>query len=253
MKLFRDTWLLFSHNLRITLRTPVWVIFGLFQPICYLLLFAPMLDGLSGSMGIPPGGAFNFFTPGLLLMTAMLSAAFTGFGLLASLRSGEIERLRVTPVNRLALLLGLVLRDGLVLLVQCGLLVGIAMLLGLRPSLPGTLLLLVLLLLIGLLMAALSYGLALAVKDENALASTVNFFFLPLLLLSGIFLPLSLAPATIQWLARANPMLYGVDAARALINGNLADPAVLLGFGVFAVLAALALAWAGRSIREATL
>jgi ABC-2 type transport system permease protein len=204
-------------------------------------------------MGIPTGGVMNFFTPGLLLMTAMFSTAFTGFGLLAALRSGEIERLRVTPVNRSALLLGMVLRDAVILLVQSILLIGLGMLLGLRPNVIGTFILLGLLLLVGLTMAAVSYGLALTIRDENALASTVNFFAVPLLLLSGVMLPLSLAPDAIQWIARLNPLAHGVVAARALVNGTLGDPAVALGFGVFGVLTLLTMLWAGQALRKATL
>ncbi|MGH3147078.1 MAG: hypothetical protein ACRDTR_14880 [Rubrobacter sp.] len=68
MKLLRDTWLLFSHNVRMTLRNPVWVVLGLFQPVCYLLLFAPLLDGMASVPGSPGGNAITVFTPGLLIM-----------------------------------------------------------------------------------------------------------------------------------------------------------------------------------------
>src|SRR5262245_29829233 len=96
--LLRDTRLLFAANLRTTLRNPVWVIVGLFQPICYLLLFAPLLNSLAGVSGFPGGGALTVFTPGLLVMTALFSVSFAGFGVIAALRAGVIERLRVTPV-----------------------------------------------------------------------------------------------------------------------------------------------------------
>lgn len=252
-KLLRDTWLLFVANMRTTLRTPVWVIVGLFQPICFLLLFAPLLGSLGGIAGFTRGGAYNAFTPGLLIMTAIYSVSFAGFSLITNLRAGVVERLRVTPVSRLALLLGLVARDVLVLLVQSSLLVGLALVMGLRPDPAGLLLILPLVILIGLLMASCSYGLALATKDENALASTVNLFAMPLLLLSGIFLPLALAPDILQKIARLNPFSYAVDASRALVNGNPGDVSVLQAFVIFAVLTALSLVWATRSMRQAAM
>src|SRR5579859_5585989 len=98
-----------------------------------------------------------------------------------------------------------------------------------------------------------SYGLALAVKNENALASTVNFFALPLLLLSGITLPITLAPALLQHIARLNPFACAVNAARALVNGNPGDISVLYAFVIFIVLTVLSLAWASRSMRQATI
>lgn len=251
MKLLRDTWLLFGRSMTATLRNPVWIILGLFQPVCYMLLFAPLLNNLADAPGFPRGGALTVFTPGLLILLAMFGAAFVGFDLIADLRYGIIERLRVTPVSRLALLLGRALRDVVTLLVQSLLLLIVAWLLGLRASLVGVALMFGMIILIGLLMSSCSYAVALAFKDENALASSLNFIMQPLLLLSGILLPLSLAPAVIRDIARANPFSYAVDAARALFNGSLGDNAVPVGFVVIAVLALLAIYWAARSFRGA--
>lgn len=247
--LFYHTRLLFMSNLRATLRTPVWVIMGLFQPICYLLLFAPLLDNLPTLGG---GSAFNVFTPGLLIIMGIYGGAFAGFGLIEALRAGVIERLRVTPVNRLALILGMVLRDVLMLLVQSVILITMATLFGLRPNPAGLALTFGLLVLIGTLTSAMSYGLALMLRDENALASTVNFFTLPLLLLSGVMLPLTLAPRLMQQIAELNPFAHAVEASRALMNGQLSDSSIVLSFGLFIVLSALMLRWAISAMRQAT-
>jgi len=252
-KLIRDSWLLFVSTLRVTLRNPAWVFIGLFQPICYMLLFAPLLKDLAGVPGFPRGGAYNVFTPGLMMMMAIFGTGFAGFGVIARLREGVIERLRVTPVSRLAMMIGIIGVDLLNLLVQTGLLVGVGLLLGFRPAVGGLLLLLVLLVIGGLTMASCSYAVALVLKNESALAAAVNLFALPLLLLSGIMLPLSLAPDILQKIATANPFAYAVDAARALIGGHLQDVAVAQAFAIFAVLGALALFWATRSIRKAAM
>lgn len=252
MKLLRDTWLLFVREMKVTLRNPVWLIIGLFQPICFLLLFAPLLDGIAQAPNFPPGGALNVFTPGLLVMMGMYGASFTGFGLLADLRAGIVERLRVTPVSRLALLLGRALRDVVVLLVQATLLVLAAWPMGLRIGAGGVALALGLVALVGLMLAPCSYALALILKSEDALAPTVNFFLLPIQLLSGVMLPLALAPLWIRQVAAFNPLTYAVDAARSLFNGALGDPSVPRGFGVLLALALLALWWAARQFRQAT-
>jgi ABC-2 type transport system permease protein len=252
MKLLRDSWLLFMRELMQTLRNPVWLIIGLFQPICFLLLFAPLLDGIAQAPGFPPGGALNVFTPGLLVMMGMYGAAFVGFGLIADLRAGVIERLRVTPVSRLALLLGRAARDVLVLVVQSLLLILAAWPMGLRINVGGIVVAFGLVALIGLILASCSYALALAFKSEDALAPTINFFIVPLQLLSGITLPLTLAPLWIRNIAAFNPLSYAVDAARSLFNGTLADGSVMRGFGVLVVLALLATWWAAQSFRQAT-
>lgn len=252
MKFFRDTWLIFSHSMTITLRNPVWVFVGLFQPVCFLLLFGPLLNGVDKVPGFPPGGAFNVFTPGLLIQLGLFSAAFVGFGLIADLRAGFIEQMRVTPVNRLALLLGRALRDVLNLIVQAIVLLLVAWPMGLQANLGGIVLTLLLLALIGLLAASCSYALALALRSEDALAPMLNTFTLPLLLLSGITLPLSLAPDWIRGIATFNPLAHAVDAARALFNGDFGNSTVLLGFVIIGILAALAAWWAARAFRQAT-
>ena len=140
LKFLRDTQLLFRRNLTNTLRNPVWVLMGLFQPILYLLLFAPLLNGLP-MPGFDQTNSLNIFAPGQLVMIALFSAGFVGFGVIEDLRSGVVERLRVTPASRLALLLGMVLRDVLILIVQCALLVAVATLMGLRADPLGLLLL----------------------------------------------------------------------------------------------------------------
>jgi ABC-2 type transport system permease protein len=80
----------------------------------------------------------------------------------------------------------------------------------------------------------------------------VNLFALPLLLLSGVMLPLSLAPEVLRNIAKANPFAYAVDGARAMINGQLSNAAVAQALIIFGVLAVLALTWATRSMRKAT-
>src|SRR5258706_7031033 len=163
-------------------------------------------------------------------MMALFGTGFAGFSVVDDLRSGVVERLRVTPANRTALLLGMVLRDVLVLLVQCALLLTVATLMGLQADLPGVLLLFVLMAVIGMMMASVSYAVGLVLRDEGALAATLNSVLLPLQLLSGVLLPLSLAPKFLQTLAQLNSFSHAVDAARALINGNLSDNSVVLGF-----------------------
>ncbi len=249
-KLLRDTWLIYDRSLRTTLRSPIWVALGLFQPICWLLLFAPLLEGVSHVPGFPPGGAMRVFTPGMLVMLGMYSTAFVGFGLVPEIRSGLLERLRVTPVSRAALLLGRSLRDLTVLLVQGVLLVLVATALGLRAAPAGVAASLGLVLLVGLMMSSLSYHLALTLQHEDALAQTLQFISLPLVLLSGVTLPLTLAPAWIRGIAAVNPFAHAVSAARALFAGAGTDPAVARGFLVVAPLAALAAVLAVRTVRR---
>ncbi|HEY3608007.1 MAG TPA: ABC transporter permease, partial [Pseudonocardiaceae bacterium] len=104
MKLLRDTWLIFQRQMLLVVRTPIRLAIGVAQPIAYLLLFAPLLKSALGASTYTE--AYRIYVPGLLVIMVLLGGAFTGFGLMAELASGVIERSRVTPVSRIALLLG---------------------------------------------------------------------------------------------------------------------------------------------------
>lgn len=251
MRIFSDTWLIFRRSLTLTLRNPAWVIVGLMQPILYLTLFGPLLRNLASMPGFPPGGAFNVFVPGLLVMTALVGSTFVGFGFISEMRAGVVERMRVTPMSRLAMLLGRTLRDMVIFLLQSLLLVTLAVPFGLTINVPGFLVAFGLLALMGLVLGPISYVIAYIVRSEDALAPLVNAIALPLLLLSGVMLPMSLAPGWLQTLASLNPLEHAVVAIRALFDARFGDPDVVRGIVSMAVLAVVALAIGGRSFNRA--
>ncbi|WBB77496.1 ABC transporter permease [Micromonospora sp. WMMD882] len=245
MKLARDTWLIFQRQLKLLLRNPVWVFVGVFQPVMYLLLFAPLLKP---ALNAPTQAeAYKIFVPGLLVLLAIFGGLFQGFGLLAELRAGVIERSRVTPVSRLALLLGRSLRDVVSLLTQAVIITLLALAFGLRVILGDLLLAYLMLALIALMTSALSYGVALKVRSEEALAPLMNTVAQPVLLLSGILLPLTFAPGWLQGVARWNPFAWAVDGTRALFAGDLANDRIWQGLGIIAVLTLLAVFWSARA------
>ncbi len=251
MKLLRDTWLVFGRYLGLLLRNPAWVAIGVIQPVLYLVLFAPLLKSIASTRGFPPGGAYNVFVPGLLIQLGLFGAAGVGFSLIAELRYGVIERLRVTPVSRLALLLGRALRDIMSLLVQSVILIVLSLPFGLTIHFGGVLIVLALVGLIGLAMASISYACALWLRSEDAFAPLIFTATLPILLLSGVLLPLTLAPDWLRAIAAANPLAYAVDAARAVFNDHLGDVSVVKGVAIMALLALLAIGVAARQFGRA--
>jgi ABC-2 type transport system permease protein len=244
MKLLRDTSLIFQRQMLLLLRNPVWIFVGVFQPVMYLLLFAPLLKP---ALHVPTNAeAYEMFVPGLLVLLAIFGGLFQGFGLIAELRAGVIERSRVTPVSRLALLLGRSLRDVVSLITQAVIITLLALLFDLRVFLGYLLLAYLMLALISLMTSALSYGVALLVKSEDALAPLMNTVAQPVLLLSGILLPLTYAPGWLQGIADWNPFSWAVKGTRALFRGDLSAPAVWQGLVIMAVLAVLSVVWAAR-------
>jgi ABC-2 type transport system permease protein len=235
----------------LSLRNPVWVIMGVLQPILYLLLFGPLLTNVAKMPGFPPGGAFNVFVPGLLVMTALFGSAFVGFGLCDEMREGVVERMTVTPMSRVAMLMGRSLRDVVLLLGQGLILVGLAVPFGLEINLGGVAVAFAMLALIGIMMSPVSYILALVLKSEDSLAPVVNGMAVPLLLLSGVMLPMSLAPDWLQTIARFNPLYHAVAAIRALFNASYGDSEIVTGLVLLVVLAVITISLGARSFGRA--
>lgn len=247
----RDTWLVFERYFGRSLLNPLYMGVSLVQPVLYLALFAPLLKSVAGLPGFPHGGAYNVFVPGLLVQLGLFSVTSGGWGLIAELKAGILERLRVTPVSRVAMLLGRTLRDVVMLVLQAALIVIAAVPFGLTLRLPGVLLAFAMVALIALLTASISYAAALVIRDENTFGAIVFSATLPLLLLSGVLLPMSLAPDWLRTVADFNPLAYAVDAERALFVNRVADASVLKGFAVLAGLSVVTVAAAARAFGRA--
>ena len=251
MKVLTDTWLVFGRYFGLFIRNPVWVVIGVVQPLLYLLLFAPLLKSVATVQGFPSGGAYNVFVPGLLVQLGMFGAAGVGFSLISELRFGVIERLRVTPVSRVALLLGRAARDVLSILSQSLILILLALPFGLSIHPLGVVIVLALIALIGLLTASIAYAVALWLRSEDSYAPLIFTSSLPILLLSGVLLPLGLAPQWLRTVAAANPLSYAVDAARALFIDHPGDPSVIKGVIIMLVLAVVAVGIGARAFGRA--
>ncbi len=247
MKIARDTWLIFSRQIQLLIRQPVWVFVGVFQPVMYLLLFAPLLKPALSPLGVTSDAdVYRLFVPGMLVLLALFGGLFSGFGLIAELRAGVIERSRVTPVSRLALLLGRCLRDVVTLLVQAVIITVLSLFFGLRVQLGYVLLAFLVLALIALMTSSVSAAVALMVRSEDALAPLMNTVSQPIFLLSGILLPLTYAPVWLQRVADWNPFSWAVDGARALFAGDIGNDTVWQGLLIVVVLTVLSVFWAAR-------
>jgi len=253
MSFIHDTWFIFRRQVRLVLRNPAFLTIGLLQPILYLVLFGPLLANLpAGSLsgGTGTGGtadAYRFFVPGLLIQLALFGSTFVGFAIISDWRSGVIERYRVTPVSRVAILAGRVLRDVAMLIIQSIILIVAGLAFGLRAPLPAVLMGFVYIVLVAIGLASVSYAVALLLKSEDSFAPLINSVIVPLVLLSGIMLPLTLGPGWLQGIARISPFRYIIDAMREAYAGHYFDTIVVEGLAVAVGLAAVFM-WLGSRV-----
>ncbi|MCR2809010.1 MULTISPECIES: ABC transporter permease [unclassified Microbacterium] len=246
----RDTWHVLTRELKPVARDPFTLIFSLVQPLVFLGLFAPLLVGSSGE---PVGATLQWFVPGVLVMIVLFGTGATGSNLQYEMMTGSHERTLVAPLARASLLVGRALKEIAPIVIQSLIIVLIAWPFGFAINVPGMLIGLALLAVFGVGLGALSYTLALKTKDREWLFWGVQqTLIFPLLILSGMLLPLEDAPPWMRAVATVNPVNWVVQAERALFAGDLGDITVLWGWVAAVALAALGL-WAGiRAIRRSS-
>jgi ABC-2 type transport system permease protein len=235
-------------------RDPFSLIFSLVQPLVFLGLFGPLLSGIAGGGGPFGGSSLQWFLPGVVVMITMFGTSMTGSNLQFEIMTGAFERILATPVSRSALMIGRALKELTPLVVQAAIITLVAIPFGFVLYPLHVVVGLVMLGIFGVGVGALSYALAIAArKTEWIFWAVQQSLLFPLLILSGMMLPLETGPAWMQVASKFNPLTYIVDAERVLFGGTLADPVVVWGFLAAIATAALGL-WVGiRSIRKATI
>ncbi|YCK39162.1 ABC transporter permease [Actinomadura sp. ATCC 39365] len=240
--MLRDTWVLFRHSLRATLRQKLGIVFGAVQPLLFLVLFGPIFATF---------GTWEVLVPGLIVQLGLMSMGLAGFGVVFDRRFGVLERLRVTPASRLALLLGRVLDNVVTMAVQTAMVLAVGFAFGMRVPVAGLAAGFVLVVVLGASLAALSYAVALTI-GEQLFAPVMSTAVIPLVLLSGAFLPMSMAPGWLDALSHLSPFRYVLEALRDLFAGHYATGTVGLGVAVTVVLAAVGLTVGARVFNRET-
>jgi ABC-2 type transport system permease protein len=242
-----DVWYTLARRFRNGLREPIWIFFSLTQPLIWLLLFTQLFKNISLMPGFPTSGYLLFFAPGLIVMMAVFSSAYTGFDILQDIQFGVVDKMLITPANRYALIIGNILNALISMTIQILIIFGMVYILGVSVATGagGILLTLVIVWLIGLAFCSLSYALIIATRSQTALVVIANLLSLPLMFLSSAMMPAELAPDWVSTAMKFNPVNYAIEAVRPLFVsgydwGSYGMGLLVLGiFAVFGVVTAV--------------
>lgn len=220
--MFTDTWHLFNKYMRITIRMPMWTLFTLVQPLIWLVIFGQLFRNITQLPGFPAGTYMDFFVPGVVVMTVLFGSSWSGVSLLREIQSGTVDKMLVSPVSRVAVVLSRVLHSTAQVVIQVVIMLVVSWTLGaqlnLNPVYLGLSMLVVLLL--GLCFASISNGFAIALQREEPLVIIGNLMTLPLMFFSTALVPTSFMPAWIKYVAAINPVNYAVEAVRVVLIGT---------------------------------
>ncbi|XVV16072.1 ABC transporter permease [Actinoplanes sp. CA-131856] len=249
--MLRDTWVMFVREHLQRRRQSFWLVAGLLQPVLYLLLFGPLLQRMMpNATAAMRRETWVLFVPALLMQVALTQGSFVGLGMLVEYRVGLFGRLRVAPAARASLLFGKLGDIAVAVVFLSGVIVVCCRLFtAFDAPLAGIVVAVLVNTGLALALASVSFGIALRVKKEEQLGSAINLVLVPLLLLSGAFLPITAttAPGWLYRISLFNPVTYLLDASRAALRGDFLASDLAVGGAVLAVGLAAAAAFAIRT------
>ena len=225
------------------LRSRVQIVASLGGPLMYLGVLGFGLGAVFQRAG--EGNYLEFIAPGVINMSVLFTAMFSGIAMLWDRQFGFLKETLVAPVPRLSIMIGRTLGGATAAIFQGTLIFVVALIAGFRPaSLIGVPLAFLLIALIAITFSALATALGSTIKEMQGFQMVMNFLVMPLFFLSGAIYPLDGLPKVLAALTRLDPLTYGVDGVRGLLTGRthfgvVVDVAVLVAVGaVFVVFGA---------------
>src|SRR6266550_4158942 len=233
---------LWLREIKKYLRSRVQIVASLGGPLMYLGVLGFGLGPVFRRAG--EGSYLQFIAPGVIGMTVLFTAMFSGIAMLWDRQFGFLKETLVAPVPRVAIMIGRTLGGATVAVLQGTIIFAATLVAGFRPaSLLAVPLAFLLIVLIAIVFAALATALGSSLKDMQGFQMVMNFLVMPLFFLSGELYHIAGLPTALAVLTRVDPLTYGVDGVRGILIGTSQfgiglDVAVLLGVGVLFV-------WAG--------
>lgn len=239
------------RTLVVNFRVPAAVLPPIIISAFFLLVYEASLGGAAGFLpGLRGQSYLGFILPLTVVSAALSGAGVAGQSIVRDIESGYFDKLMLTPVSRWALLLGPMLAGAVVLMLQTGVVISVALLMGLRPEtgVAGIFGLLGFALLLGTGFSGFTVGIAL-MSGNAAATQGASFIFFPLSFLTATFVPINLLTGWIRTAAEINPITYILEAMRALMNTGWDVEILTRGLASCLVLGGVLFAWALFALR----
>jgi ABC-2 type transport system permease protein len=234
-----------------TLRQPAMVIPPVVFPLLLVSINAAGLDAATEIPGFPADSYWDFAIAVPFIQGSLFAAINAGTAMARDVETGFIKRLAMTPMQRMALLLGqlvgvmCVAFFSAIIYLIAGYVAGMDFKAG-ALGIPTIILLGVL---IALGFAAIGAYIGLRSGSGEAVQGIFPLLFV-FLFLSSVNLPRDLIEQDwFRTIATYNPVSYLVEGVRSLIITGWDEEALLLGFGLAAVIAVIAVTLAAGALR----
>jgi ABC-2 type transport system permease protein len=251
MELFTQVGMLARRSVVRTLRQPAMVVPAIFFPLLLLSINSSGLDSTTKLPGFPTSSYFDFALAIPFVQGALFSANSAGTNVAGDIESGFLNRLSLTPLRRVALMMGQlagILALGMIQALTF-LLVGVIFGHGISAGVGGAFVIVLLSLTISLAFGSIGAFVALRSGSGEAVQGVFPLFFAALFL-SSMALPRNLIEiGWFQTVATYNPVSYMLEGIRSLVITGWDGEALALGFACAGGLALVAMAAASSALR----
>jgi len=243
LALFYDVQSLLQRYLTKLVRNPILLGTNLATPLLFLFLFSQLLQKLSIFPGVS-GSYLAYLTPGIVVLNAMTSATLSGVSMVNDLNSGFLSKMLLTQVSRTAILLGRLLTDVFVVVVQSiiTIIVAVAMGVGIVTGLPGVGLILVTVAFFELALSGIFLVIGMRSRKTETISAIGSALFFPLIFVSSAMFPPDFFPDWAQTISAYNPVSYASNVTRDLVQGGLTWSAFVSAYIVIGIIAVVTIA-----------
>jgi len=230
----------------------LFIFWDLFYPLGYLLVFGV---GINSSLGFTTGdltiGYNAFFLAGVLSMASFGIASNTSWSFFMDRDNGIFYEMLTYPMSRSQYLLGKVLFNVLVAVLQAAITILLAAAFLGVPLRVAWWPLLAVAMVIGTSGWFFFYAIfALRIRQNDAFNTVTSIFYFVFLFASSMFYPLAPLPFAFQAAAYANPITWQVDVLRYLTIGTGDPVTIAIESAAFLAFTAVTFAIAGHALRN---
>jgi len=246
-----DSATMLRRQLRHMQRYPSMTLLILGLPVIFLLLFVYVFGGTLGAGlgGVTHGRAVyvNYVTPGIILLTMAAAAQATAISVAMDMTEGIIARFRTMAIARSSVLTGHVLGSLIQSMLGVGIVVGVAVLIGFRPTASPAEWIAAIGVLAMISFALIWLCVALGLVSKNVeTASNLPMFLLLLPFLGSGFVPTDSMPTGVRWFAEYQPFTPATETVRGLLLGTPIGNNAIIAVAWCAGIALLGYLWARR-------
>jgi ABC-2 type transport system permease protein len=221
MRELSGIYIIWLRDVKKFLRDRPRIIGSVAQPALFLFVLGTGLASSFQVFGSNGGKDFLYFMyPGIIAMTVLFTSFFSAMSIIWDREFGFLKEVLISPISRVSIVLGKNFGGSTIAIVQGSIILLFAPILKVPITFLSVIKLIPVMFITAMAISSLGIALASRLKTMQGFQALTNFFLMPMFFLSGALFPLKNAPQWMIFMARINPLSFGVDAMRYVLTGD---------------------------------